>query len=269
MPTRLAVAGAAGRTGRRIVALASQDPDVVVAAALEAAGHDAIGKDAGELAGVGRTSLPIGEQATGPFDVLLDFSLPAGTQVWLDACVREGRPIVIGTTGHTQDELRRIREGGERIAVLLAPNMSVGVNVLLRLARQLGAMLDDAYDVEIIEAHHRFKEDAPSGTALALRDAVAEGRREAGGSEPTVVFGRQGRTGQRPAGEIGIHSLRIGDVVGRHSVVFGTTGESLTIGHEALSRDTFAAGALRAAKWIVGRSPGLYNMQDVLSGGAV
>ncbi|MFH1417148.1 MAG: 4-hydroxy-tetrahydrodipicolinate reductase, partial [Planctomycetota bacterium] len=138
---------------------------------------------------------------------------------------------------------------------------------LLRVARQLGAVLDDAYDVEISEAHHRFKRDAPSGTALALRDAVAEGRRTSGGGEPGVIYGRRGETGQRPRGEIGVHSLRLGDTIGTHAVSFGTIGETITIGHEAHSRATFAHGALRAAKWLVGKPPGLYDMQDVLFGG--
>jgi 4-hydroxy-tetrahydrodipicolinate reductase len=229
----------------------------------------AVGEDAGELAGIGRTGVHVSAHCDVQFDVLVDFSLPRGTRQWIDICTRSQRPIVIGTTGHRDDELRHIREASDRIAVLKAPNMSLGVNVLLRLARQLGAVLDVAYDVEITETHHRFKVDAPSGTALALRDAVTRGRESAGSKEWTFTYGRHGETGQRPAGEIGIHSLRSGDTVGKHTVSFGTLGERISVTHEAHSRDTFAVGALRAAKWIVTRPPGQYQMQDVLfEGGA-
>lgn len=266
MAMRIAIAGAAGRTGRRIVALAAEDAAFEVAAALEAPGRPAVGRDAGGLAGVTGLTLPIADRLSAPFDVLIDFSLPEGTLRWLDVCLREQRPMVIGTTGHDETALRRIREASRQTPVLMAPNMSVGVNVLLRIARQLGAMLDAAYDVEIVEAHHRFKVDAPSGTALALCAAVQEGRRSAGSPEPQVVHGRCGPTGQRPTEQIGMHSLRIGDTVGEHSVQFGTLGETISLSHAAHSRDAFAAGALRAARWIVGKPPGLYDMQDVLFG---
>ena len=266
MSIKIAVAGGAGRMGRRIVALTHSDSDLQVVAALEAADNEAIGSDAGELAGIRRISVPVADQFDGEFDVLVDFSLPRGTMHWLNVCLMQDRPIVTGTTGLTDSDLEKLQEASKQIAVLKAPNMSVGVNVLLRLARQLGGILDASYDVEITETHHRFKVDAPSGTALALRDAVSEGRIASGAEEPTVVYGRHGETGQRPAGEIGLHSLRIGDTVGEHTVSFGTLGETITIGHAAHSRDTLAAGALRAAKWIILRPPGLYDMQDVLFG---
>ena len=266
MSINIAVAGAAGRMGRRIVALAAGDADVMVVAALEAAGSDAIGSDAGELAGIGRISITVTDRYAGEFDVLVDFSLPRGTMHWLGECQRRSRAMVTGTTGLGDADLQRIQDAGRRIAVLQAPNMSVGVNALLRLARQLGRILDPSYDVEITEVHHRFKVDAPSGTALALGDAVGEGRQAAGEARPTVVYGRHGETGLRPTGQIGIHSVRIGDTVGRHTVSFGTLGETIAIEHVAHSRDTFAAGALRAAKWIASRPPGMYDMQDVLFG---
>ncbi|MBN2562458.1 MAG: 4-hydroxy-tetrahydrodipicolinate reductase [Phycisphaerae bacterium] len=266
MSIDVVVAGAAGRTGRRIVALCIEDREVQLAAALECAESGAIGTDAGELAGVGHIAVPVADRYEGEFDVLIDFSLPRGTMQWLAECTRRSRPIVIGTTGHGEPDVRRMHEASKRIAVLKAPNMSVGINVLLRLARQLGAILDASYDVEITEAHHRFKVDAPSGTALALRDAVCDGRGASGGRQPAVVYGRHGEAGPRPVGQIGIHSLRIGDTVGEHAVSFGAVGETITIGHEAHSRDTFAAGALRAAKWVVGRPAGMYDMQDVLFG---
>ncbi len=268
MSVGIAVTGAAGRMGRRIVALAAEDAEVRVVAALERAGDGAIGADVGELAGLGPMSLMVTDAVAADFDVLVDFSLPAGTRHWLDECLRRQRPIVTGTTGLGEEDQERIREAARTIAVLAAPNMSVGVNVLLRLARQLGAVLDASYDVEITETHHRFKVDAPSGTALALCEAVRAGRRSAGQPQQSIVHGRHGKTGQRPAGQIGMHSLRLGDVVGRHTVSFGALRETVTIGHEAYSRDAFAAGALRAAKWIADRPAGLYDMQDVLFGDA-
>lgn len=264
------MAGAAGRMGRRIIALAADDASVRVVAALESAGSSAIGEDAGDLA-CGRSS---GVRVTHalealPTDVLIEFTSPAGTLHWLDVCIARGLPIVIGTTGHSPDQLSRINEAASKIAIIKAANMSVGVNVLLRAARMLSQALDLSYDVEIVESHHRFKADAPSGTALALRDAVIDGRRDAGHGAPPIVYGRHGHTAERPAGVIGIHALRIGDTVGEHTVAFGNLGETITLGHSAHSRDTFAAGALRASKWIVGRPPGLYSMQDVLFGGGI
>ena len=267
MSIKIVLAGAAGRVGRSIVAAAVDDSEIELVGALEAAGCSAIGRDAGLVAGVAEVGVAVAETPPAEFDVLVEFSLPAGTVACLDICRKMNKPIVIGTTGHSEAQLGSLREAANAIPIVKAPNMSVGVNVLLRLARQLGAVLDNDYDVEITEAHHRFKRDAPSGTALALRDAVAKGRRSCGGGEPGIVYGRHGETGDRPRGQIGVHSLRLGDTVGIHAVSFGTLGETITIGHEAHSRDTFAHGALRAAKWIVGKPPGLYDMQDVLFGG--
>lgn len=271
MPLKIAIAGAGGRMGRRLIALASADPSIACVAALERSGSQALGRDAGTLAGVAPLSVEVCEEAEQPFDVLIEFSLPAGTMQWLEVCRSRGCAMVIGTTGHDDGQSKRIKQASESIAVLKAPNMSVGVNVMLRLARMLGETLDESFDVEITEAHHRFKVDAPSGTALALRDEVVEGRTGGAGgrggkagADASVVYGRHGKTGERSPGEIGMHSLRMGDVVGRHSVAFGTLGETVTVSHEAHSRDTFVSGALRAAKWIAGKPPGLYSMQDVL-----
>ncbi len=264
MPLKIAIAGAGGRMGRRLIALASADPSLSCIAALEQSGSQALGQDAGTLAGVAPLSVEIREDAETAFDVLIEFSLPAGTMQWLKACRSRGCAVVIGTTGHDDEQSERIKQASESIAVLKAPNMSVGVNVMLRLARTMAGTLDESFDVEITEAHHRFKVDAPSGTAIALRDEVIEGRSGKAGADVPVVHGRHGKTGQRSPGEIGMHSLRIGDVVGRHSVAFGTLGETVTLSHEAHSRDTFACGALRAAKWIADKPPGLYSMQDVL-----
>lgn len=266
MSINLAVSGAAGKMGRRIIALAAQDDQVRCVAALEREGAQEIGKDAGEIAGIDRLSIAVSDSAQSDFDVLIDFSTPAGTSRQLSECVRLSRPIVIGTTGLDDGAMTGIREAGKSIAVLKAPNMSVGVNVLLRTVRRLAEVLDTSYDVEIFEAHHRFKVDAPSGTALALRDAVIEGRRSAGHGDSPVVYGRHGETGPRPQGEIAVHTLRIGDTIGEHTVSFGGLGESVNVSHVARSRDVFAAGAIRAAKWIIGKPPGAYDMQDVLFG---
>jgi 4-hydroxy-tetrahydrodipicolinate reductase len=276
MVVNLAIAGATGRMGRRIIALAQEDPELRVVAALERAGHSAIGSDAGELAGVSKLGFAVTAEPAGAFDVLIDFTTPEGTMENLKLCSRERRPMVIGTTGHTEAQLAEIRAASQTFAVLKAANMSVGVNVMLRVTQLLAERLDETFDVEIVEAHHRFKEDAPSGTALALLEAVQRGRRSgvscrgAKNAETTadasgdVVHGRRGRTGRRPAGEIGMHSLRIGDTVGEHTVSFGSLGETISVSHSAHSRDTFAAGAILAAKWIVGRPAGSYDMQQVL-----
>lgn len=311
MPIKLAIAGAAGRMGRRLIALASADAELTIAAALEGPRCPELGRDAGELAGIGPMSVKVTAQlpgdgatpsgaagATGDlFDVLIDFSAATATGGWLDACLKLKRPIVIGATGHDAAAQARIRAAAQSIAVLKSANMSVGVNVLLRLAREVGALLDESYDVEVVESHHRFKVDAPSGTALALIEAIQRGRSDAGRAAGEVNASRAAgevnasraanhsepgqswpgsappdpakpavaRTGRAP-NEIGVHSLRIGDTVGEHSVQFGNLGETITLGHSAHSRDTFAVGALRAAKWIARRVPGLYDMQDVLFG---
>lgn len=260
----LAITGAAGRMGRRIIALAAAERDLRVSVALEAAGCTELGKDAGVLAGVAPLGVPVTASAASPFDVMIDFTTAAATPALLDACQSSSRAIVIGTTGHDAAGRERIAAAARRIPVVHAPNMSVGVNVLLRITRQLAAALDASYDVEITEAHHRFKADAPSGTAIALRDAVLAGRKDAGDDKATAVFGCP--PGLRPAGQVTLHSLRLGDTVGEHSVHFGTLGETVTVSHSAHSRDTFAVGALRAARWIHGKPAGLYSMQDVLFG---
>lgn len=259
-PIRYSIVGAAGRMGRRIIALAATDSQLVCANAVESESSPFLGQDAGELAGFGRSGIAVTDALGPDFDVLIDFSSADATGRWLGECRRRGRPIIMGTTGHDDAVLQGIREAAGEIAVLKASNMSVGVNLMIRLVADLARALDAGYDVEITEAHHRYKEDAPSGTAISLRDAVLRGR---GGSADTV-YGRQGRTGSRPPGQIGMHSLRIGDTVGEHTVSFGGLGETISISHSAHSRDTFASGALRAAKWIVGKPAGLYDMADCL-----
>lgn len=248
--------------GGRIIALAHADDRFDVVAALEADDNPHIGADAGERAGVGRLHLPIQDRTETEFDVLIDFSTVAGSMHWLDYCVVARRPIVIGTTGHAPDQLAAIREAAKSIPIVKASNMSLGINLLMRLAAQAAKILGDDYDVEIIEAHHRFKHDAPSGTALSLLDAVVEqtGRDR----DADVVHGRHGMTGPRPRRQIGMHAVRVGDTVGEHEVLFGNLGETITLKHSAHTRDTFAQGALRAAAWLADRPPGHYSMQDVL-----
>lgn len=260
--TRIALAGAAGRMGKCIVRLIREGAAFELVAALERADSPAVGADCGEVAGIGRCNLPIQPRTAADFDVLLDFSTPAGTMQWLDFCASRDRPIVVCPTGHDDAQLARIRAVAARIAVLQSPNTSLGVNLMLRLVAEVAARLGDDSDIEIVEVHHRFKRDAPSGTAMALLRAIAEATGRDAATD--AVFGRYGRTGERPRRQIGVHAVRAGDTVGEHEVRFGVLGETLSIRHVAQTRDTFARGALRAAAWLVGKPPGLYSMQDVL-----
>lgn len=262
MSIRLAVNGAGGRMGRRIVALCAEDDRFSLVAALDAPGGSTLGRDAGELAGIGRLGVALSDRPSVSFDVLVDFSAATALPAVLALCTEAARPLVIGTTGHAETSREAMRSAARRIAVLHAANMSLGVNVLLGVVERLAAALGDDVDVEIIESHHRFKADAPSGTALALRDAVLRGR---GAADGDVVYGRHGLGPPRPRGQIGVHAVRGGDVVGEHEVRFVAMGETVSVRHAAHTRDTFARGALAAAAWIVGRPPGLYSMQDVLS----
>ncbi|MCG3180848.1 MAG: 4-hydroxy-tetrahydrodipicolinate reductase [Phycisphaerae bacterium] len=264
-PIRVAIAGGAGRMGRRLVALAHADAKLKVTAATEAAGHASLGADAGELAGVGKIGVPVSaDLPAGVADVLIDFTVPQAAPGWVALCEKARVAMVIGTTGLDAAAERAIEAAAENIPIVHAPNMSVGVNVLFRVVGELARALGDGYDIEISETHHRFKLDAPSGTAMGLAKAIcqATGRDVAG----DLVHGRSGQVGKRTAREIGMHALRMGDTVGEHTVSFGALGETVTIGHSAHTRDTFAAGALRAAAWLAAREPGLYSMQDVLFG---
>lgn len=259
---RLAIAGAAGRMGSRLIALAARDTRLDVVAALEMTGDPRIGQDAGEIAGIGKSHLPLQDRTETEFDVLIDFTRPAGSIHWLEYCLTARRAIVIGTTGHNAEQLKTIESAAKTIPVLKASNMSVAMNLMFRLVGQVARALGEDYDIEISETHHRFKADAPSGTAISLRDSIldATGR----SAEQDVIYGRRGDTGQRPPRQIGMHALRVGDTVGEHEVFFGTLGETLTIRHSAHTRDTFVLGALRAAAWLAGKPAGRYDMQDVL-----
>lgn len=259
------VAGAAGRMGSRLVALLREEAELRLVGALEAPGHAALGRDAGESAGVGRLSVPITadvEAALGRDRILIEFSVPEASLTHARLVARHGGRAVIGTTGFTaaqRDELARI---GKDIPILVSPNMSVAVNVAFRVLADMARMLGDDYDVEIVETHHRFKKDAPSGTAMRMAEVVAEALgRDLG---KTAVYDRHPRLAERARKEIGIAALRSGDVVGEHTVSFGSLGERLELTHRAHSRDNFARGALRAARYIATARPGLYSMQDVL-----
>jgi 4-hydroxy-tetrahydrodipicolinate reductase len=261
----LVVAGAAGRMGQRIVALARESSDLRVGAALEMAGHPALGGDAGELAGGSRLGVTLGADAGAaitPQRILVEFSVPAASLEHLRLVAAAGARAVIGTTGFSAAQREEIAALARRAPIMLAPNMSVAVTLAFKLLPIMARALGDDYDVEITEIHHRFKKDAPSGTAVRMAELVAEalGR----DLDKTGVYGREGLPGERTRQEIGVMSLRSGDVVGEHTVSFGTLGERLELTHRAHSRDTFARGALRAARWIAGQPPGLYSMADVL-----
>jgi len=259
------VAGAAGRMGNRLVALLQEDKELRLVAALEAPGHPALGRDAGEAAGVGRLTVPItadAEAALGKDRILIEFSVPEASLAHARLVARQGGRAVIGTTGFTAAQRGELAAIGRSIAILVAPNMSVGVNVAFRILADMARMLGDDYDVEIVETHHRFKKDAPSGTALRMAEVVAEalGRDLA----KTAVYDRHDKLAERSRKEIGMAALRSGDVVGEHTVSFGALGERLELTHRAQSRDNFARGALRGARFIATAKPGLYSMQDVL-----
>ncbi len=264
--TKIMVSGAAGRMGRRIVAVVAEDERTSLCGALEYAGSPAVGRDAGEVAGVGSLGVEIvGDAADLPFaagDVLIEFTSPSATLANLEMAAARRTAMVIGTTGLTAAERQRIADLAREIPVVLAPNMSVGVNVLFRVVAEVARILGDDYDVEILEAHHRLKKDAPSGTAVRLGEIVAQSRERQ--LDEVAVYERRGFTGERTREEIGMQTLRAGDIVGDHLVLFGGLGERLEIIHRAHSRDTFARGAVRAALWVEQQPPGLYDMQDVL-----
>ena len=259
------VAGAAGRMGSRLVALLQQEAELRLVAALEAPGHPALGRDAGESAGVGRIGIPIAEDveaALGQDRILIEFSVPEASLAHARLVERHGGRAVIGTTGFSAAQREELARIGRGAPLLVSPNMSVAVNVAFKVLADVARMLGDDYDVEIVETHHRFKKDAPSGTALRMAEVVAQalGRDLA----TTAVYDRHDRLAERTRKEIGMAALRLGDVVGEHTVSFASLGERLELTHRAHSRDNFARGALRGARFIATARPGLYSMQDVL-----
>jgi 4-hydroxy-tetrahydrodipicolinate reductase len=269
-PIRIAVAGAAGRMGRCVIDLCRESPDLIITAALEMEGSPHLGRDAGVVAGGEPLGVPVTGKIDDPaeqeihkgFDVLIDFTAPHATLEHLAFCRAAGRRMVIGTTGLTEEDRAAVAKASADCAIVMAPNMSVGVNVCLKLLQIAARALGDDYDVEIVEAHHRHKVDAPSGTALRMGEVVAN----ASGRDlaDCAVYARHGMIGERPARAIGFATLRAGDIVGEHKVLFAGQGERIEIAHLATSRTVFARGALLAARWVMHRGPGLYDMQDVL-----
>lgn len=255
---RVALAGAGGRMGQAVVDALRMDPGLVLAAALEAPGSPLVGRESGGV----RVSDDVAA-ALAAADVAIDFSRPEATLALLAACEALGRPVVIGTTGFDSAQRNRIAEAAQRLPVVISPNFSVGVNAAFALVEAAARILGADYDVEIVEAHHRHKVDAPSGTALRLGEIVA--RALGRDLEAVAVHGRRGAVGARAPGEIGFHALRGGDMVGEHTVLFAGAGERVEITVRSQSRLTYAAGALRAARWLAaGRAPGLYDMAEVL-----
>jgi 4-hydroxy-tetrahydrodipicolinate reductase len=261
----LAVTGAAGRMGRNLIQAAYENSNCQLGAAIEHESNPFIGLDAGEMAGVGTLNKVVVSQldeVANDFDTLVDFTRPDVTLQNLATCVANGKNIVIGTTGFTDEEKQQINKASETIGVVFAPNMSVGVNLCFKLLDMAARVLGDDVDIEVIEAHHRHKVDAPSGTALRMGEVVADalGRN----LDDCAVYGREGVTGERDRKTIGFETVRAGDIVGDHTVMFAGIGERVEITHKASSRMTFANGAVRAALWLEQQANGLYDMQDVL-----
>jgi 4-hydroxy-tetrahydrodipicolinate reductase len=261
-PISIAITGAAGRMGRRLVALASESSQFHVVAALVRPDSGLIDHDAGELSGSGVLGVPLTAELAAKPDVLIDFSTPSATLNWLKICVERGIPMVIGTTSLTQEHQSAIDRASARIPILQASNTSFIVTVLRLVVADVAKLLDDSYDTEIIEWHHRFKKDAPSGTAMSFAKDIL---RATGRTEKQLVFGRHSSNSSRRPGEIGIHSLRLGNEVCRHEVHFAALGEELWLGQRAYSRDTFASGALKAAEWLRAQPNGRYDMNEVVA----
>src|SRR5437016_1273780 len=262
MKTHIGINGVCGRMGLRILQLACEDQGLTVAAALDAPEHPWQGRDIGEAAGVGKLDLPV--RADLPLethlDALIDFSTPQGTMTVLPSCVGRRIPLIVATTGHTAAQRQEIEAAAHETALLMAPNMSLAVNVLMKLVEQAAeALRDKGFDVEILERHHRFKKDSPSGTALKFAHVVQEAM-----GQTHLRHGREGLVGERPANEIGVHAVRVGDNVGEHTIIFSTLGETMELVHKGHTRDAYVFGALQAAKWMANRPAGRYTMADVL-----
>lgn len=259
---RIAMVGAAGRMGIRIIQLIAENPLAQLAAALDRPGHPLTGQEIATLTGspAGGVLLSDDPESLADVDAVIDFSTPQSTLALAAVCARKRIPMVIGTTGLEADDKERLQEFSDSVPILLSPNVSRAVNVLMALVKQAAGLLPHA-DVEIVERHHKFKKDAPSGTALRLAEIVAG---QIGVGPEAYQHGREGITGERPAGQIGLHALRTGDNPGEHTVVFGLMGECVELSHRALNRDGFARGAIDCAVWIAGRPPGWYTMNDVL-----
>ena len=261
---KTAVTGAAGRMGGRIIHIIRESGNLELAGAVEHPGHR-VGEDVGTVAGGSPLGILITdslESALADCSTLIDFTYPDVTMGNLATCLRLGKRIVIGTTGLSPEQQEKIRQAGEKIPVVFAPNMSIGVNVCLRILKDLTRILGNDFETEIVELHHNRKKDAPSGTAIRMGEVIAE----AAGKNfaESAVFSRHGMIGERNPGEIGLQTVRGGDIVGEHTVYFIANGERIELTHRAMTRDMFARGAVRAAAWLADKGPGLYDMQDVL-----
>jgi 4-hydroxy-tetrahydrodipicolinate reductase len=259
---KIAIHGAAGRMGQRLVALTSADQELKLVAAIDAPNNPRLGQDAGVVAGVGELGVPLTDSLSAPVDVVIDFSAPAGAIAITQACLERRQALVLATTGLSAEQQGRVREASRQIPLLWAPSMSLAVNLAMKLSGIAAAALKDhqsGADVEIIERHHRYKEDSPSGTALKFGEIIAGVM-----GQEVSRHGREGRIGARPHGEIGYHAVRVGDNPGEHTIIFGLLGETLEIAVKATNRDCYVHGALAAAKFLAGKPPGLYRMSDVL-----
>jgi 4-hydroxy-tetrahydrodipicolinate reductase len=262
---KIAVAGAAGRMGSRITALSQEYTSLKLSGAFERKGHKDIGKDIGPLVGIGNTGVLLAdslESVIDAVDLIISFTTIEASLEHLSLASSRGKALVIGTTGFSTENMREVVEHTKKIPCVLASNMSMGVNLLLKVLQDIARVLGEGYDIEIIEAHHRMKKDAPSGTALKMAQVIADALNR--NLDEVAVYARKGIIGERTPKEIGIQTIRAGDIVGEHTVMFGGLGERIEVTHKVSSRDTFARGALRAALWLSGKPAGLYDMQDVL-----
>ena len=265
MTVKIAVTGAAGRMGKILIEAISLNPSAELTVAIERPESSLVGADAGELAGLGKNGVAIVADINAvidDFDVLIDFTAPVATVANAKACAAAGKKVIIGTTGCTEEERAVIAASAQQSAICMATNFSTGVNLCFKLLKEAAGILGDDYDVEIVEAHHRHKVDAPSGTALSMGEAVAEGLNR--DLNEVAIYGREGQVGARPDKEIGFATVRGGDVVGDHTVMFLADGERVEISHKASSRMSFGRGAIRAAVWLATKDTGLFDMQDVL-----
>jgi 4-hydroxy-tetrahydrodipicolinate reductase len=262
MASKLAIVGAAGRMGKYIINLAVQSGQFDIVGAVERADHPDIGKDAGSIAGIESIGIELSGALDVGADVVIDFSSPEVADGTIDYCIENNVALVMGTTGLSDSQHKKIVDAYAKIPVVYGTNMSVGMNVLFNLVGKAAAMLGEDYDIEIVEQHHRFKKDAPSGSALTLAENICKATSR--DFPASLVNGRSGGDEVRQKGTIGMHAVRAGDITGIHSVMFGTLGEKVTLSHTAHSRNTFASGALRAAEWLVGKKSGKYSMADVL-----
>ena len=259
---KLAISGAAGRMGNRLIALGSEDNSFTIVGAIEASGHPKIGTDAGLASGISELGVSFSDQYPSELDVVIDFSHPPGAQAAVDYCLASKKPLVMATTGLENKTINSINQAGHEIPIVWAPSMSLAVNLSMKLVETAGAALKDhstGVDVEIIERHHRYKADSPSGTALKFGEIVANTM-----GQTNHQHGREGMIGERPQNEIGYHAIRTGDNAGEHTIIFGMLGETIELKVGASNRDCYAAGALAAAKYVVAQGPGVYNMYDVL-----